>query len=513
MEQDFNQPISSPDRDALAWACEALGLETDNQAVEKEHTRGEATASFFNRLKSNDWFAADNTLEAAEIIHGKPGGQVPAFVRWHEKNQFQQLDDIIEWFANQLGEQDRQQLVEALKDRLSSFDSETISVNVRSYGKRIWQAACTVQSPTNESDLAIKKILQALFHTSTIRPTKRLGVRSRLVGKLKNEFSEVRLATARKAIRNYDIPKEEFHRPFLTLLTSDEESVERVRIKQPVCSGSQRLAYSQNFESKSSFQTQKESGNNWWLTVVVVASIVGLIIRVGGAVSKSSDRTPRMNPPAKMPMIKFDSKLAPDDPRSVETALKIMRSLQGKDSNLPTIEKFKELKRNAEEAQQRLEASKDAQTDPVKSDQFRPAEKEQKVERRSRTNLLDKNSNQSASKPTIPRTSPLTDPWGTLDKTSGRSMKRMRNRMETPQETVDKVMERHRKYEQFRKAENEALNKAMQKQQEMHNKILEDSMKRMEESRRRFDRMIPSRISPDRDLKNPSRRRIPSGGY
>ena len=244
--------------------------------------------------------------------------------------------------------------------------------------------------------------------------------------------------------------------------------------------------------------------------MVVVASLFGVIMKVGVAVNKSNNKALRTSQPAKMPMIQFDPKLDPDDPRSVEATLKVLKALGGKDSNLPTLNEFTELKKKAEAAQRRI----DAQAASPKSAQSGPVETEEKVERQSTSDWLDKISGQSPTKPTIPRSPSLTDPWGTLDKTSSQQMERIRGRAATPFETIDKVLESQRKYnEQLIKSEREAMNKRMRKQQEIHKKILEDSKKLQEETRQRFERIRRSRIAPGRGSINPLDRQIPFGGY
>ena len=253
MEQNPTEPKLQPqNHDAFTWACDLLELDAATASITDKKTRSDAIVSFFKKLQSNDFHVADGSAEAVEIIHGKSPDLMPSFVETHQKVQPQQLDDLLEWFAGQLGNQDHPQLVATLSKRLSDFNFETSSTKVKNYGKKIWAAAQSVTAPVNENNEAVKKIVQGLFHISTTRPIKRREIRHRYINKLKQEFSKEQLTEARKTVwSNYETPNELYHQPFLSLLTYDEEFYESYQIADPVYAGAQTVPYERSFGTQA----------------------------------------------------------------------------------------------------------------------------------------------------------------------------------------------------------------------------------------------------------------------
>ena len=307
MENNFKQtaspaslPLSPPadaPTDALAWACDVLDLDAEDQTLGKKETRRQAMKSFFNRLRSNDFRAEEGTAAAAEVICGKQADLVPVCLRGQKKKQFQQLDDLVEWYASQLGEQDNQQLLAGLSRRLSSFNTDAVSAEVKSYGKQIWQSASSMKPLVSKQDLASLKVFQGLFHISTIRPSKRRQVRTQHVGALREKFSTAELTSAKRFLRLRHLgAKEWLHRPFLSLLTCDRDQIENYRIGQPVASGAQTVAYAKNFGSTkpaASANTQEEpKSSKTFLTVFIVISVISVLIRVGAFSSRNSSNRP-----------------------------------------------------------------------------------------------------------------------------------------------------------------------------------------------------------------------------
>jgi len=304
VEEDFKQPAfqaspppDSPPSDALTWACDILDLQTDEQAIGKKETRRQAMKSFFNGLRSNDFRVQQDAVQAAEVIYGKSTDLVPACLRGQKKKQFQQLDDLVEWYASQLGEQDNQRLLADLGQQLAGFNTDVVPEEVKSYGKKIWQSASSMKALLSKQDPAALKVCQALFHISTVRPSRRRQVRSQHVAELREKFSISELASAKRVLRLRQLGSDEWlHRPFLTLLTCDREQVENCRLGRPVAAGAQTVAYAKDFGSTkpaANAHTRLEPKTNWsWLTLLIVGSLISIVIRVGAFSSGNSSNGP-----------------------------------------------------------------------------------------------------------------------------------------------------------------------------------------------------------------------------
>lgn len=305
MEENFKQPAfqalpppDSPPSDALRWACDVLDLEADDQAIGKKETRRQAMESFFNGLRSNDFRAQQDAVQAAEVIYGKSTNLVPACLRGQKKKQFQQLDDVLEWYASQVGEQDNQRLLADLGQRLSGFNTDVVSEEVKSYGKKIWESASSMKGLLGKQNAADLEVFQALFHISTVRPSRRRQVRRQHVAELRGKFSTSELASAKQVLRlRHPGANQWLHRPFLTLLTCDREQVENYRLRRSVAAGAQMVAYAKNFGSTkpaANAHTRAEPKTNWsWLTLLIVGSLISIVIRVGAINSRNSSERPK----------------------------------------------------------------------------------------------------------------------------------------------------------------------------------------------------------------------------
>ena len=367
MEQDSKKPKPQfKNHDPQSWARDLLELEAGGAATTEKETRTDALVSFFTKLHSNDFLAPNGNAEAVEIIHGKSPDLLPAFLRTHQKEQLQQLDDIVEWFAGKLGNHDHQQLLATLSRRLSDFKFEGASTKVKNYGKKIWAAAQSVASPVNESNAATKKIAQGLFHISTIRPSKRRDVRHQHVSRLKNEFSKLELMEARKVIwGNYVVPNEAYHKPFLSLLTYDEAVFDSYQIADPVYAGAQTVPYATTAGSTASSRAQEDESTNWRLFGIIAICCIGALVRISFFAMNNKTKPSRNSTIVTAPNfkpnldIKFDPNLPADDPRSIESAMQVLRRINGEDSDLPTAEEFQELKDKAETAKRRMKERQD----------------------------------------------------------------------------------------------------------------------------------------------------------
>ena len=262
---------------ALKWACETLELNQRNQAIEKKETRRQAVESFFNGLKSNGFYPEADKAQAVEVIFGKPVQSVLACSRAQKKQQFQKLDETVAWFASQLGEKPSEELLSSLSERLSGFDSYALSCDADGYAKKIWQIAQSVESRVDGGDPAVKKLVQALFHISTVRQTRRCQVRRQWLEELREDYSIGELVKAKSVVqRSFNTPNNKFHRPFLHLLTCEDDSLDQVRIASPVDSRVQSTASQINRNSRFDYQTQTDRGLGFIFALAAIAGIAGV---------------------------------------------------------------------------------------------------------------------------------------------------------------------------------------------------------------------------------------------
>jgi len=283
----FDNPTSHmPQAAALQWACEVLGLEPQGQTIGSRETGRQALSVFFNRLNLNEFYVEPEDAEAVDIIFGKPAHLAPSFQKHYTNQQFERLDEVVEWYAGMLGTGDNERLIEMLGQKLSGYDSPGVPQEVYAYASRIYEIAPMVQPPTDEPNLAVKKIVQALFHISTIRPSARVQVRQKWTEKLQQEFSTMELTAAKSTIaQRYKTPSENSHRPFLSMLTFDDTMLERYQIRSPVATGIQPRVFPRDSSSPNKQRTESGAGIGaigtvlfaLMLSVILVSGIVKLI--------------------------------------------------------------------------------------------------------------------------------------------------------------------------------------------------------------------------------------------
>lgn len=358
-----------PQTAALQWACEVLGLAPKGQAIGSQETRRQAMSAFFERLNSNESYVESKDAEAVDIIFGKPAQLCPSFQQHYTNQQFERLDEVVDWYAGMLGTAGSMRLVEMLGQKLSGYDSPGVPSEVYAYASRIYEIAPTVQPPADEPNLAVKKIIQALFHISTVRPSVRVQVRQQWTEKLQQEFSTMELNAAKSTIAgHYKTPSENFHRPFLSMLTFDGDKLEQHQIKPPVSSGIQPRIFSDDPSPSNNERSESKSRTGAgillaFLFFCIFANGIGRIISVTSeATSNSKARKGRPTAITKswrpVPKIKFDPDLPADDPRSAQTALEVMLTLEGvsKEEKERQLKEFEELSAKARAARKRLEA-------------------------------------------------------------------------------------------------------------------------------------------------------------
>ena len=316
MDNKSVDPVSeSIEKQALTWAFAELELESFQELEESEFRRA-AMASFFNNLRSNDFYAEEESAEAVEVVCGKSPYLVPGFTKHQKEQQLAFLDDVVEWFANKLGEQDTADLRDQLDLKLSEFSSQASLSDVRNYASQIHLAAQAIEMSSQESSRAAQSIARAVFQIAAVRSTKRRQTRSRLVRRLHNEYSRTELVEGKRVLaRKYKIPNDSFHRPFLNLLTWEDDHAEEFRIAPPVASNTQTVvAYSKNFGVASPAGSAGANSNqsNWgWLAFVIFFAGIG--IASGWFFDSKKDSQNNVTPsqfPPKVAVIVFDK----DDP-------------------------------------------------------------------------------------------------------------------------------------------------------------------------------------------------------
>ena len=144
----------------------------------------------------------------------------------------------------------------------------------------------------------------------------------------------------------------------MNLLTSDEDAVEAYEIRRPA-------SYAATLPYQDAPSPAPAASNNSQYRQV--NGIIFALLFIGVIVSVAVRRAnwPKNNPEATLaihsvedPNAKFDTTLPPEDPRSVESALKALRALEGDDTELPTVDEFEIIKERAELAKRRIEERK-----------------------------------------------------------------------------------------------------------------------------------------------------------
>ena len=284
MEQP-NDNLTSDDRaDPFAWASEVLELDTQVADGVRGDGQRRAVAAFFERLKSNDFFVGSDKPQAVEMVLGKSVVEVRGFQKYRDQEVCLQIDEVVAWFASQLGVMEDADLLGALKQRLTELDLRGCSVEVHDYAETIWCSGQAVDRRVSRHGLAAKKIIQALFHISTVRQSQRCRVRKQWLEELKGMFSVSDLTAARYSVRRTaQVPQERFHQPFLFMLTRECGELEQRRLPPPVDSGRSASVHQTLYEENSI-----ESGGS--KVAVGFAFFLGLVVVcVMAAVSNSLD--------------------------------------------------------------------------------------------------------------------------------------------------------------------------------------------------------------------------------
>ena len=258
MEQQDKRSAEPLRSESIQWACDVLGL--DPQVCE------------------------DSRKSASRQAVG-----APQFLRYLNQQGIQRLDGVVEWFANELGVMHGPSLLNALEGRLANLNLQGCSKEVHSYAHRILQTGRTVDRKILDANSAVTKILQALFHISTVRQSQRCRVRSQWVEKLRSEFSVDELGTARQiAQRTAVVPDGRFHRPFLFMLTRKVADLDERWLPPPVNSRRTAPLQERHFSEPS---TKGSSGDGYLGWIILLALFVGVISSCVRTLSNSSSNS------------------------------------------------------------------------------------------------------------------------------------------------------------------------------------------------------------------------------
>ena len=189
MEQQGKRSAEPLRSESIQWACDVLGLDPQVCEDSRKSASRQAVGAFFESLKSNSFYVESDEAEAVELVLENPAVGAPQFLRYLNQQGIQRLDGVVEWFANELGVMHGPSLLNALEGRLANLNLQGCSKEVHSYAHRILQTGRTVDRKILDANSAVTKILQALFHISTVRQSQRCRVRSQWVEKLRSEFS------------------------------------------------------------------------------------------------------------------------------------------------------------------------------------------------------------------------------------------------------------------------------------------------------------------------------------
>ena len=257
--------------ESVKWACDVLDL--DPQVFEDSQTNAsrQSVGAFFESLKSNGFYVDSHEAEAVELILGNPTTHAPQFLKHLNQQGFQTLDDVAEWFANELGVMHGPSLLNALKERLANLNLEGCSEGVHNYAQRIWQAGLAVDRKVLDPNSAVTKILQALFQIATVRQSQRCRIRSQWVKKLRNEFSVDELGAAKQIVQRTAVtPGGRFHRPFLFMLTRKVVDLDKRWLPPPVDSRRSATTVQKRIYSEPSTDGSRGGAFLGWMLLLAV---------------------------------------------------------------------------------------------------------------------------------------------------------------------------------------------------------------------------------------------------
>ena len=300
MEQQDKRSAEPLRSESIKWACDVLDLDPQVCEDSQKNASRQAVSAFFESLKSNSFYVESDEAEAVELVLENPAVDAPQFLRHLNQQGFQRLDGVVEWFASELGVMHGPSLLNALEGRLANLNLQGCSKDVDSYARRILQTGRAVDRKILDANSAVTKILQALFHISTVRQSQRCRVRSQWVEKLRSEFSVDELGTARQiAQRTAVVPDGRFHRPFLFMLTKVADLDERW-LPPPVNSRRSAPVQEQHFSESS---PEGSSGDGYLGWIILLALLVGVIsscVRTLNNSSSNSKPNPTWKPNRKL---------------------------------------------------------------------------------------------------------------------------------------------------------------------------------------------------------------------
>ena len=294
MEQQDKRSAEPLRSESIKWACDVLDLDPQVCEDSQKNASRQAVSAFFESLKSNSFYVESDEAEAVELVLENPAVDTPQFLRHLNQQGFQRLDGVVEWFASELGVMHGPSLLNALEGRLANLNLQGCSKDVHSYARRILQTGRAVDRKILDANSAVTKILQALFHISTVRQSQRCRVRSQWVEKLRSEFSVDELGTARQiAQRTAVVPDGRFHRPFLFMLTRKVADLDERWLPPPVNSRRTAPLQERHFSEPS---TKGSSGDGYLGWIILLALSIGIISSCVRTVSNSnSNSKPKRN--------------------------------------------------------------------------------------------------------------------------------------------------------------------------------------------------------------------------
>ena len=282
--------------ESVKWACDVLDLAPQVCDDSRKNVSRQAVGAFFESLKANDFYVESDEAEAVELVLGNPAVNALQFSRHLNQQGFQRLDGVVEWFANELGVMHGPSLLNGLEGRLANLNLQGCSEGVHRYVQRILQSGRAVDRKVLDANPAVTKILQALFHISTVRQSQRCCVRSQWTGKLRSEFSVDELGSAKQiAQRTAVVPDARFHRPFLFMLTRKVADLDQRWLPPPVNSRRSAPVQERHFSEPS---TKGSSGDGYLGWIILLALLVGIIsscVRTLNNSSSNSNSKPKRN--------------------------------------------------------------------------------------------------------------------------------------------------------------------------------------------------------------------------
>lgn len=289
MEQQDKRLAEPLRSESIKWACDVLGLDSQVCEESRKSASRHTVGAFFASLKSNGFFVESDKIEAVEMALENPVANAPQFLKHLSQQGFQRLDGVVEWFASELGGMHGPSLLNALEGRLENLNLQGCSKEVHSYAKRIWQSGQAVDRKVLDANPAVIKILQALFHVSTVRQSQRCRVRSQWVKKLRSEFSVDELGKAKQiAQRTAVVPDGRFHRPFLFMLTRKVAGLDERWLPPPVNSRRTASVQGRHFRQLS---TKGSGGGSYLGWVIFLAVFFGLVSSCIRNLSNSSSNS------------------------------------------------------------------------------------------------------------------------------------------------------------------------------------------------------------------------------